>query len=369
MFERLEQIEARFQDLSQQMADPEVLGDHEKYQKIAKQHRDLEPVVDKFREYRQVRTGIADARAMLAGEDPEIRAMAQDELTTLEAREPQIEEDLKLLLLPKDPNDEKNVVLEIRAGTGGDEASLFAAEIFRMYNRFAEQHRWRVRCCRRSESSVGGLKEVIADHRGKSRVFADEVRERCASRAAGSGNGDGRAASTPARSPWPCCPKPEDVDVKIEAKDLRIDTFLLIGSRRPVRQQPRTPPSGSRICRPTPWSAARTRSRRSRIARKGCRVLRARLYEMEMESSSRRWRKSASSRWAPATAARRFVPITSAEPAHGSSHRPDHPPAGGDHGGQAPTGDRRSDRTLHRRAADNGGEAEVCAGIGVHPSA
>src|SRR5579875_1676705 len=108
MFERLEQIEARFEGLSAQMADPEVLGDHEKYQKIAKQHRELEPVVDKFREYQQVRTGISDARGMINESDPEIRAMAQEELATLEEREPKIEEELKLLLLPKDPNDEKN---------------------------------------------------------------------------------------------------------------------------------------------------------------------------------------------------------------------------------------------------------------------
>ena len=160
-----------YQDLGRQMADPEVLSDHEKYQKIAKQHRDLEPVVEKFREYRQVKTGIADARAMLNESDADIRAMAQEELTALEAREPQLEEDLKLLLLPKDPNDEKNVVVEIRAGTGGDEASLFAAEVFRMYTRFAEQHRWKVEVLSSSESSVGGLKEVIAIIEGN-RVYS-----------------------------------------------------------------------------------------------------------------------------------------------------------------------------------------------------
>ena len=171
MFERLEQTEARYEALGRQLAEPEVLGDHAQYQKIAKQHRELEGIVDKFREYRQVKTGIADARAMLNETDAEIRAMAQDELTALEAREPQIEEDLKLLLLPKDPLDEKNVVVEIRAGTGGDEASLFAAEIFRMYSRFAEQHRWKVEVLSSSESSVGGLKEVIAIIEGN-RVYS-----------------------------------------------------------------------------------------------------------------------------------------------------------------------------------------------------
>src|ERR1700722_8947986 len=134
MFERLEQIEARYEDLGRQMADPELISDQQKYQKTAKQHREIEAIVDKFRQYKQITNGIADAQGMLNETDPDIRAMAQEELTQLEEREPKIEEELKLLLLPKDPKDEKNVIVEIRAGTGGDEASLFAAEVFRMYS-------------------------------------------------------------------------------------------------------------------------------------------------------------------------------------------------------------------------------------------
>ena len=162
MFERLEQIEARYESLGEQMADPELISDQQKYQKIAKQHRDLEAVVDKYREYKQVTRGIADAKAMMQESDPDLRAMAEEELIQLEERLPAIEEALKLLLLPKDPNDEKNVIIEIRAGTGGDEASLFVAEVFRMYSRFAEQHRWKVEVLSSSESSVGGMKEIIA---------------------------------------------------------------------------------------------------------------------------------------------------------------------------------------------------------------
>src|SRR6267143_2442663 len=137
MFERLDQIEARYEELNKALASPEIVTDSAKYQKTAKAHSEIAPMVEKYREYKDLKRGIAESRAVLADEkEAAMRAYAQEELDKLEARVGGVEEELKVLLLPKDPNDEKDVILEIRAGTGGDEATLFAAEIFRMYTRY-----------------------------------------------------------------------------------------------------------------------------------------------------------------------------------------------------------------------------------------
>jgi peptide chain release factor 1 len=169
MFDRLDQLEARYEELGLQLSDPNIVNDQENYRKVSKQHRDMEPTIEKFREYRKLHTAVADAKAMLA--DADMRDMAQAELDDLEPKLATVEEELKVLLLPKDPNDDKNIVLELRAGTGGDEASLFVAEVFRMYLRFAEQHKWKVEILSETESDVGGLKDVTAIIEGQN-VYA-----------------------------------------------------------------------------------------------------------------------------------------------------------------------------------------------------
>src|SRR5258708_22890314 len=163
MFERLDQIEIRYEELTQALLSPEITNDSAKYQKTAKAHSEVAGIVEKYHEYKDLKRGIAESRAVLVDEkDPEMRAYAEEELAKLDAQIVTVEEELKVLLLPKDPNDEKNVILEIRAGTGGDEATLFVAEVFRMYNRHAQTQQWKVEVLSTSASGGGGLREVIA---------------------------------------------------------------------------------------------------------------------------------------------------------------------------------------------------------------